>query len=130
MYSLPVVWFSFLDIGSYNFAAYIPRKDVIEEQKHLWMTPSWMTITIRLSPMLFTRRVLIARHWQHVYHNMLPSRIDCRLTRRWNLPWGLPLLFAVDTALWRSFECRKRLPLLKILLLRFSRNISWRKIPA
>ena len=29
LYSLPVVWFSLLDVGSYNFAAYIYRKNVV-----------------------------------------------------------------------------------------------------
>ena len=29
LYSLPVVWFSLLDVGSYNFAAYIFRKNVL-----------------------------------------------------------------------------------------------------
>ena len=28
LYSLPVVWFSLLDVGSYNFAAYVYRKNV------------------------------------------------------------------------------------------------------
>ena len=28
LYSLPVVWFSLLDVGSYNFAAYISRDSV------------------------------------------------------------------------------------------------------
>ena len=28
-YSLPVVWFSLLDVGSYNFAAYVYRKNVL-----------------------------------------------------------------------------------------------------
>ena len=26
LYSLPVVWFSLLNVGSYNFAAYIPKR--------------------------------------------------------------------------------------------------------
>ena len=42
--------------------------------------------------LLFTRQVLIARRWQEFYHNLHPSRIDCQLTRRRNLPWGQPLL--------------------------------------
>ena len=29
LYSLPVVWLSLLDVGSYNFAAYIYRKNVL-----------------------------------------------------------------------------------------------------
>ena len=29
LYSLPVVWFSLLDVGSYNFAAYVYRKNVL-----------------------------------------------------------------------------------------------------
>ena len=29
LYSLPVVWFILLDDGSYNFAAYISRKNVL-----------------------------------------------------------------------------------------------------
>ena len=29
LYSLPVIWFSLLDVGSYNFAAYISRKNVL-----------------------------------------------------------------------------------------------------
>ena len=54
LYSLPVVWFSLLDVRSYNFAAYIPRRMyIIEEQTHSWTTPFWMTMTIRLSPMPF-----------------------------------------------------------------------------
>ena len=42
--------------------------------------------------LLFTRQVLIARRWQEFYHNLHPSRIDCQLARRRNLPWGQPLL--------------------------------------
>ena len=33
LYSLPVVWFSLLDDGSFNFAAYIYTKDVIFNKK-------------------------------------------------------------------------------------------------
>ena len=48
-------------------------------------------MTIRLSLMLFTRRVLIARRWKQFYHSVHPGRIDCRLYSRRNLPWGQPL---------------------------------------
>ena len=48
-------------------------------------------MTIRLSLMLFTHWVLIARHWKQLYHSMRLSRIDCRLYSRRNLPWGQPL---------------------------------------
>ena len=69
--------------------------------------PSWKTVTIQLSPMLFTRRVLIARRWQQFYHNMHSSRIDCRLTRRRNLLWGQPLLLLWTLHLGGVLNARK-----------------------
>ena len=45
-------------------------------------------------------------------------------------PMGAAIIVAVDPAPWRSFECRKRLPLWKTLPSSSSQNIPWRKIPA
>ena len=47
LYSLPVVWFSLLDVGSYNFAAYERMYSSITEA--IWTTPSWMRMTIRVA---------------------------------------------------------------------------------
>ena len=45
-------------------------------------------------------------------------------------PLGAAIIVTVDTAPWRSFECRKGLPLRKTLPSRFSQNVSHWEIPA
>ena len=48
-YSLPVVWFSLLDVGSYNFAAYMYERMYSAITEVIWTTPSWKRMTIRVA---------------------------------------------------------------------------------
>ena len=49
LYSLPVVRFSLLDVGSYNFAAYVLERRYSSITEAIWKTPSWMRMTIRVA---------------------------------------------------------------------------------
>ena len=50
LHSLPVVWLSLLDVGSYNFAAYIYIERMYSSiMEAIWTTPSWMRMTIRVA---------------------------------------------------------------------------------
>ena len=88
---MPVVWFSLLDVGSYNFAAYISRKNVrlnnrsdlgdamLDENEN----SSGRYCCSRLGSYSQALKAIF-------YHNIHPSRIDCRRFSRRNLPWGQP----------------------------------------
>ena len=70
LYSLPVIQFSLLDVGSYNFAAYMFRKNVLFNNRSD-MEDAILDEKDNLSgPYCCSRRVLIVR--------------------RRNLPWGQP----------------------------------------
>ena len=93
LYSLPVIWFSLLDVGSYNFAAYVYRKNVLFNNRSDLDGAILDENDNSSGRYCCSRRVLIARRWKQFYHSMHPSRIDCRCYRRRNLPWGQPLSY-------------------------------------
>ena len=109
---------------------YLGRMYSLKNRNQLWTTPSWTTMTIRLSQMLFTRRVLIARRWQHFYHNIHLSRIDCRITRRRNLPWGQPLRLPWTLHRGRVLNAGKDCLFRKLFHRGPVKTSRWRKIPA
>ena len=49
LYSLPVVRFTLLDVGSYNFVAFMLERMYSSIIEAIWKTPSWMRMTIRVA---------------------------------------------------------------------------------
>ena len=49
LFSLPVVRFSLLEVGSYNFAHTCLQRMYSSTTEAIWKTPSWMRMTIRVA---------------------------------------------------------------------------------
>ena len=126
LYSLPVVWFSLLNVGSYNFAAYVYRKNVLFNNR------SDLDDAILDENDNSSGRYCCSRWVQqpgvesNFDHIILSSRIDCCRVSRRNLPWGRP--FTLPWTRHRGGVLNAGILLLrKTLPLRSSQNIHQRK---
>ena len=123
-------WFSLLDVGSYNFSTFYLGMYILKNKK-----PVMDDAILNENDNLIA---IIAVHTSGSNSQALAAILSQCASQSNRLatlqkkesPLGAAITVTMDTALWRSFECRKRLPLRKTLPSRSSQNSPWRKVPA